>query len=97
MAYTTGVGSLASSAVKTDLGTTSMVLLWVSFASMTIVGLGLVVMILSIQILDLLTDEGPVVQAARESSTMAEKSNVQPNFQQEPVPMRHPRWDDGDE
>ena len=92
VAYTTGVVGLASSTVKTDLGTTSMVFLWISFASMTIVGHGLVVMVLSISLLDRLTDEDSIRPVARGSL-----AGVQQTFQPEPVPMRNHRWDDGDE
>lgn len=94
MAYSAGIGSLAASAVKTDLGTTSIILSWVSFTSITIVGLGLIVMILSIQILDRLIDEtdGNGTNSKR-VSTIVGRQTAQQALQL----MPQPRWDDGDE
>ena len=97
MAYAAGVGGLASSAVKTELGATATVFLWVAFASMALVTLGLVVMIISISLLDLLTDDEVGGTAASGNATVAEKVYVQHAFQPEPAPMRQRRWDDGDE
>lgn len=97
VAYTAGVGSLAASAVRTDLGTTSIIFLWVSFATITIVGLGLVVMILSISILNRLVDSDRVIAASERASTTAKKQNVQQAIQPRPMPMRQLSWDDGDE
>ncbi|KAI9822283.1 MAG: hypothetical protein M1827_000001 [Pycnora praestabilis] len=48
---------LGNGSVKSGVGTTAMVLGWVSFAILIIVTIGLLVMILSIHLLDKLTDE----------------------------------------
>ena len=97
VAYTAGVGSLAALAVRTDLGTTSIILLWVSFATITVVGLGLVVMILSISILDRLVEDDGIDTASKRASTTAERQKVQQAIQPRPMPTRQLRWDDGDE
>lgn len=97
MAYTAGIGSLAALAVRTDLGTTSIILLWVSFAAITVVGLGLVVMILSISILDRLGEDDVIDRASKGASTTAERQEVPQAIQPRLTLVRQSRWDDGDE
>ncbi len=95
MAFSTGVGSLTLSAVKTELGTTAIVLLWVSFATISIVALGMWVMILSVALFDSLTDD-----AVYRGPTAADGNTTEtPNIHWEPpsAPIRHLNWDDGDE
>jgi hypothetical protein len=48
---------LGNGSVKSGVGTTAMILGWMSFGLLVVVTLGLLVMILSIQLLDRLTDE----------------------------------------
>lgn len=97
VAYAASVDSLVSSAVKTDLGTTSIVILWVAFAIMTVVGLGLVVMSLSIQILDRIIDGFGTGTYSQSSPTIADMPRMQHTIQPRPPSMRQSRWDDGDE
>ena len=99
VAFTSGVAGLASTVVRTDVGTAAIVFLWVSFVSIVLVMIGLLVMIISINLLDALTDDDTSGRAStRAASKPAEKRNA--TYYNGPLEItRAPpfRWDDGDE
>ncbi|KAF7504596.1 hypothetical protein GJ744_002023 [Endocarpon pusillum] len=57
VAASTIVQDLGNGSVRSGVGTSAMILGWFGFGLLVIVTLGLLVMILSIQLLDRLTDE----------------------------------------
>jgi ABC-type multidrug transport system fused ATPase/permease subunit len=57
VAASTVAQDLGNGSVKSGVGTTAMILGWFGFGLLVVVTLGLLVMILSIQLLDRLTDE----------------------------------------
>ena len=57
VAFSSAVKILTASAVRTEIGAAGTAVGWIGFALVATVGLGLLVMILSIQLLDRLTDD----------------------------------------
>jgi Ca2+ regulator and membrane fusion protein Fig1 len=109
VAYASGINGLTARVVLAELGTTAIGFHWAACVSTITVTLGLLVMILSIQLLDRLTDdsEGGITDKGTHPTTAAvtaERGIRQEQVRREdasveiPVPVSvQARWDDGDE
>lgn len=99
VAYTSGVAGLSSAIIGTGVGTAAVALLWIAFVSIILVMVGLVVMIISINLLEALIDDDSSGRAStRAASRPAEKRNTT-YYTTPPQHTRatQPRWEDGDE